>query len=265
MDAVCEDEQKVRVKKIKRKTKSAPKKRPSVVVGFSGGDPPPAGFLAAWFNQHYGGPLTIRFPEHDSNATFEARHVDWQAIVSHVRSAEEAMRWKSQVGWEHSQVIQIMSASPVGSSKQDVVLFVSRLARGLTLLTEGTAYDVAASRYFNPSDWSDRRLDSFRIEDHVRVQQDEHVSDGRQWLYTRGLAKFGLEEFEVFLPRGLPGNPTIDRLLALADLCVGQGKSPKVGESIQLMSDAVDIKVVNHRTYALPEGQLNLREVHWDY
>ena len=63
MDAVCEDEQKVRVKKIKRKTKSAPKKRPSVVVGFSGGEPPPAGFLAAWFNQHCGGPLTSRFPE----------------------------------------------------------------------------------------------------------------------------------------------------------------------------------------------------------
>jgi len=261
---VCEHEGKVRVKKIKRKIKSTPKKRPSIVVGFSGDDPPPAGFLAAWFNQHYGGPLTIRFPEHDSNATFEARHVDWQAMVSQVRSAEEIMRWKSQVGWEHSQVMQVVPTSPVGKSKQDVVLFVSRLARGLTLLTEGTAYDVVSSRYFNPSDWSDRRLDSFRIEDHVHVQQDEQVSDGRQWLYTRGLGKFGLEEFEAFLPRGVSGNLTIDRLLDLADLCVGRGKSPKVGESIQLMSDAVDIKVVNHRTHALPEGQLNLREVHWD-
>ena len=125
---------KVSVKKIKRKTKSTPKKRPSVVVGFSGGDPPPAGFLAAWFNQHYGGPLTIRFPKHDSNATFEARHVDWQAIVSHVRSAEEAMRWKSQVGWEHSQIMQIVSTSPVGSSKQDVVLLVSTAGEGLDVV-----------------------------------------------------------------------------------------------------------------------------------
>jgi hypothetical protein len=134
----------------------------------------------------------------------------------------------------------------------------------LTLLTEGTAYDVAASRYFNPSDWSERRLDAFHIDDHVHVQEDEHVLDGRQWLYTRGLAKFGLEELEVFLPRGLSRDSATDRLLDLADLCVGRGKSPKVGESLQLMSDAVDIKVVNHRTHALPGGQLNLREVHWD-
>lgn len=252
------------MKKIKRKTKSAQRKRPSFVVGFSGGDPPPAGFLAAWFNQHYGGPLNVRFPEHGSNATFEARHVDWQAVVSHVRSAEEALRWKSQVAWEHAEFIQVMAAPFGGSSKQDVVLFVSRLARGLTLLTDGTAYDVGASRYVNPSDWSERLLDFFRIEDHVYVHEEERLSDGRQWWYTRGLAKFGLEEFEVFLPRGLPGNIAIDRLLDLADLCVHRGKSPKVGECLQLSTDGVAVRIINHRTHALPEGQLNLREVSWN-
>jgi len=143
------------------------------------------------------------------------------------------------------------------------VLFVARLARGLTLLTEGTAYDVLASRYFNPSDWSDRFLESFCIEDHVLVRQDEQGTDGRQWFYTRGLAKFGLEELEMFLPRGLSGSPVPDRLLALADECVRQGKCPKVGEIIQLPTDFVDIRVINHRMYPLPDGQLILREVQW--
>ena len=132
------------MKKIKRKTKSAPRKRPSFVVGFSGADLPPAGFLAAWFNQHYGGPLNIRFADPTSNAAFETRHVDWQAMVSQVCSAEEITRWQEQVAWDHSRVVQVTTTSPVGCSKQDVVLFLSRLGRGLTLLTEGTAYDVAA-------------------------------------------------------------------------------------------------------------------------
>lgn len=252
------------MKKIKRKSKSSPKKRPSFVVGFSGEDCPPAGFLAAWFNKHYGGPLNIRFPDPNSNVTCEARHVDWQAMVSQVCSAEEVTQWQEQVGWGHSQVVQVVSNSPVGSSKQDVVLFLARLARGLTLLTEGTTYDVAAGRYFNPTDWSDCSLDMFHIEDHVRIEEEEHMLDGRQWLYTRGLAKFGLEEFEVFLPRGLSNSEAIDRLSDLANLCVGQGKSPKVGECISLMSEAVDIQVLHHRTHAGPDGQLNLREVQWD-
>lgn len=253
------------MKKIKRKTKSvSPKKRPSFVVGFSGSDSPPAGFLAAWFNEQYGGPLNIHFPVKGSNAIFEARHVDWRATVSQMTSAEEVSQWKRQVSWEHSAVLQVVPTSPVSSVKQDVVLFVLRLVRGLTLLTEGTAYDIAASQYFNPSDWSERRLDGFHIEDHVHVKEDEHVLDGRQWLYTRGLGKFGLEEIEVFLPRGLSRNSATDRLLDLADLCVGQGKSPKVGESLQLISDALEVKIVNHRTYAAPDGQLNLREVRWD-
>lgn len=252
------------MKKIKRKVKSAPRKRPSMVVGFSGSELPPAGFLAAWFDQQYGGPLHIRFPEANSNTTFEARHVDWRAMMSQIRSDEEIARWTTQMAWNHTEVVQMVSTSPAGSAKQDVVLFLARLAKGLTLLTDGTVYDVGASHYFNPTDWSDRLLDSFHIEDHVQVKEEEHLLDGRQWFYTRGLAKFGLEEFEVFQPRGLPAPSTIDRLLDLADRCVGQGKSPKVGDYVQLISDAVDIRVVNHRTHALPDGQLNLREVRWD-
>ncbi|MDA0740256.1 MAG: hypothetical protein O2999_15210 [Nitrospirae bacterium] len=252
------------MKKIKRKIKSAPRKRPSLVVGFSGDDLPPAGFLAAWFDQQYGGPLHIRFPDAHSNTTFEARHTEWCAMMSQVLTEEDVAQWTTQMAWDHIQAVQIVSTSPAGSGKQDVVLFLARLARGLTLLTDGTVYDVGASHYFNPSDWSDRLLDAFHIEDHVQVKEEEHLLDGRQWFYTRGLAKFGLEEFEFFQPRGLPAGSTIDRLLDLSDRCVGQGKSPKVGEQVQLLSDAVNIRVVNHRTHALPDGQLNLREVQWD-
>ena len=253
------------MKKIKRKSKASPKKRPSFVVGFSGEEYPPPGFFAAWFNQQYGGPLQIRFLDSVSPDTIEARHVDWQAKISLVRSGDDVEQWQNQVGWEHTQVVQVVSTSPVGSLKQDVVLFLSRLARGLTLLTEGTAYDVVAGRYFNPSDWSDCFLNEFHIGDHVCIKEEEHMLDGRQWLYTRGLAKFGIEEFEVFLPRGLSNSAAINRLLELADLCVSQGKSPKVGERVTLVAEAVDMQVVHHRTHASSDGQLNLREVQWDH
>ena len=250
------------MKKIKRKKKPVSGKRPNFVVGFSGEDPPP-GFLAAWYNQLYGGPLHIRFVEHHANSPFEVHHVDWYAVVA-PGSPEEVEHWKAITGWEHGQIVQIMPHFVLGNVKQDVVLFVARLAKGLTILTEGTAYDVLAVRHFNPSDWSDRLLQSFFIEDHVQVLQEEHLLDGRQWIYTRGLSKFGLEEFETFLPRGLSGDSIADRLLALGDECVRQGKSPRVGEHLCLTPDWLDVHVVNHRTHASPQGQLNLREVQWD-
>ncbi|MDT7042130.1 hypothetical protein [Candidatus Nitronereus thalassa] len=253
------------MKKIKRKSKTSPRRRPSFVVGFSGDEYPPPGFFAGWFDQQYGGPLHIRFLDSDSHDAIEARHVDWQAKITLVRSDEEVSRWQDQVGWEHAQVVEVVSTSPVGSMKQDVVLFLSRLARGLTLLTDGTAYDVIAGRHFNPSDWSDCSLNDFHIGDHVCIKEEEHMLDGRQWLHTRGLAKFGLEEFEVFLPRGLSSSAAIDRLLDLSVHCISQGKSPKVGERVYLVSNALDIQVVHHRTHPCSDGQLNLRQVEWDH
>jgi len=47
------------VKKIKRKSAGKELRIPAFVIGYAAPEPPPPGFLAAWFNQEYGGPLTI--------------------------------------------------------------------------------------------------------------------------------------------------------------------------------------------------------------
>jgi len=146
----------------------------------------------------------------------------------------------------------------------DGVLFVARLIRGLTLLTEGTAYDLVSGLYWNPSDWSDRSLMEFHIADHVHVHQEESLVDGRQWFVTRGMGKLGQEELEVFRPRGLSERPTKERLLDLAHECLLQGKSPKVGTLLHLGAHEIAARIVKHRTISMASGQLNVREVCWD-
>ena len=87
----------------------------------------------------------------------------------------------------------------------DTILFAARLSRGLTLLTQGTAYDLTTQQYLNPSDWKDRGLTGFAVDDHVMIAQDEQVKANEIWCYTLGLSKFGIDELEMFLPRGRAG------------------------------------------------------------
>ena len=251
------------MKKIKHKSKSARVHRPTYVVGYVG-ESLPAGFLSAWYNQEYGGPLHIRFPTSQSNAIIEASHLDWKADVWLESSVDAVSQWQTQIGWHHTGVAQVFPSFRIGVSRIDAVLFVARLGRGLTLLTGGTAYDLVSELYWNPSDWSDRILTKFCIEDHVHVHQEELLTDGRQWFLTRGMVKFGLEEFEIFRPRGLSERPTKQRLLDLAYVCLNQGKSPKVGDRIPLPAHEMAAQVVKHRTVSTLRGQLNVREVDWD-
>lgn len=251
------------MKKIKRKSKSTRARKPGFVIGYVGATPA-AGFLAAWYNQEYGGPLHIRFPNSQSNSAIEVSHLDWIADIQLESSFEEVSQFRDQLGWDHKGATQVFPASKIGVSRIDAILFVARLSRGLTLLTEGTAYDVVSGLYRNPSDWSDRQLTDFRIDDHVHVHQEESLDDGRQWFVTRGMGKFGLEELEVFRPCGLSERPTHERLLDLSHVCVLQGKSPKVGALLHLPDCENVVRVVKHRTMAASIGQLNVREVCWD-
>ena len=139
----------------------------------------------------------------------------------------------------------------------DTILFAARLAKGLTLLTQGTAYDVTTQAYVNPSDWQGQPLAAFRSDDHVTIMQTEN-HDGRQWLYTLGLKKFGLDEVELFRPAGLPTAETKAALAHIADELTRQGKVPTVGSTFT--ASDVSVRVIKHRTATPGTVQLVLRK-----
>ena len=216
------------MKKIKKKKTSSKKQAlPAFVIGFSHTDPPPPGYLTAWFNQMYGGPLDIQFTSQSAHTQFEAVHTSWHAGVNTDLPPGEAENWQERLQWTHSRQAAVYQLQNVGQDKRNVALHVARIARGMTLLTEGTAYDVVAGSFLNPSDWNDRQLEQFEIADHVQVEQQEQLEAPRVWFSTRGLAKFGLEEIETFRPLGLPERSTIDTLLEIGECLIGKNKVPK--------------------------------------
>jgi hypothetical protein len=145
----------------------------------------------------------------------------------------------------------------------DAHLFGSRLARGLTLLTEGTAYDLTAGSFLNPSDWKDRPLVSFRLADHVTVAQADSADPAHELFLTKGLSKFGMDELETLSPRGLPGQHTIDRLLQIGEELLRSGRTPTVGSTIPLPLLALDVQVIAHRTIPHARGPLSVRRIDW--
>jgi hypothetical protein len=107
-------------------------------------------------------------------------------------------------------------------------------------------------------------LTQFQVVDHVDVAQREAEIGQAEWFFTRGLSKFGLDELEVFRPVGLPAQPVVDRLLAVADEIIRSGRSPKVGTAIHVPSEQLSVRVVRHRT-AFPDGtSLTVRELTWE-
>ena len=252
------------MKKIKKKKTSAKKPAlPAFVIGFSHTDPPPPGYLAAWFNQLYGGPLDVRFTNPTAHGHFEAVHTSWYAEVNSDLPQSEAETWQERLQWTHSRHAGVYQLQNAGQDKRNVALHVARIARGMTLLTEGTAYDVVAGSFYNPSDWNDRPLDQFEIADHVEVEQQEQLETSSVWFSTRGLAKFGFEEIETFRPLGLPERPTIDTLLEIGDVLITQNNVPKVGTQLALPWTHQVVTVVRHRTDQSSGRLLQLREVKW--
>ena len=109
------------------------------------------------------------------------------------------MGMKEQLAWEHEHVGAVAPAVVPPRDMPDTILFAARLARGLTLLTQGTAYDIITNQYVNPSDWQDRPLTHFVVSDHIPIMQGDDEQSRRTWCYTLGLSKFGVDELEMFL------------------------------------------------------------------
>jgi hypothetical protein len=248
------------MKKIKKK-KPAAHMLPAFLIGWTHGDPPPPGYLAAWFDQLYGGPLQIRFLSAKGHQHFEAVHINWKAQVQLAPLPEIVSQWKERLQWGHPHLAQLIAPPKTQSDRQDEVLHLARIARGLTLLMEGTTYDVAMGLYRNPSDWKDRDLADVQVDDHVQVEQHEQSQDMRTWLHTRGLTKFGLDEIETFLPLGLSAKDSEALLYDVAQQLMVKAKNPKVGEHIAFGREGRQVEVVRHRTDPFYGSPLPLREI----
>lgn len=252
------------MKKIKRKIGGPTLKLPTFVIGYAAPEPPAPGFLAAWFNQEYGGPLTIHLSRDPSSPVFEAHFGSHVGLVETSLPPSIAGPWHERLGWGHSCAAHVLPLRPTGQDTRGLALHLARLARGLTLLTGGTAHDVSTETYLNPSDWTDRTLQEFHVADHLRIEQVSGRADGRVWFHTRGLSKFGLEDIETYRPLGLSERPVIHALTEVADALIVLGKAPKVGDSFEVDSINRIVRVVRHRTDQSYGIRLNLREVEWD-
>ena len=118
--------------------------------------------------------------------------------------------------------------------------------------------------FLNPSDWHDLTLDHFAFDDHVKIEQLEHMESGQMWFYSLGLAKFGLEEIETFRPFGLPDQPVIDRLREIGNMILASGTVAKVGDRLTLQESGKLVTIVKHRTDQSTGQGLQLREVKWE-
>ena len=230
--------------------------QPCYAIGYSS-PAPSAAEIQMWFDPEYGGPLKLK----ESGETTTATHGPW--TVQMQLASSQADTWSERLDWRHPHAGAILRPSVTPQQACDLVLFAARLARGLTLLTQGTAYDMVTHTYLNPSDWTDRPLDRFGTVDHVTVSQADSPDSQQDWFHTLGLSKFGLDELEVFRPVGLPSRPTLETLGAIADELLRIGRSPNVGTTVPLPILGFSITVKRHRTAAPAGLSLPFREITW--
>jgi hypothetical protein len=252
--------------KIRKKVSKAPRAGvPFAIIGYS--SVPAIEELQTWFDLEYGGPLTVKeAPGQDraeGSPLLIAMHGPWQALVRLSLTESEAEAWKQRLDWSHSTCAGLWRSTAAARGQAiDATLHAARLARGLVLLTQGTAYDVPGHTYLNPSDCTARRLSAFEVRDHVTVTQSEDAERG-EWFSTRGLSKFGIDEIETFGPVGLPADPVMDQLLTIAAELVRRGQSPSVGVTLEIPELDRAIRVLRHRTVPSADTPLILREVAW--
>jgi hypothetical protein len=243
--------------RIRKKTPKPSARRPPLYfVGYRG-TAPATEELTIWYDREYGGPLVIRHEE-GAPESWQATHGPWSTHVVMPLPMTHVADVMKQLSWEHDLMGAVAPSVAPPRDMPDTILFAARIAKGLTLLSQGTAYDVTTQAYLNPSDWQDRPLGVFRTGDHVTIMQTE-TDDGRDWLYTVGLKKFGLDEVELFQPAGLSTVSAKEHLATIADELTRQGHVPKVGSTFT--ASDLSVQVLKHRT-ASPAGiQLVLREV----
>lgn len=255
--------------KIRRKLpKPSRSARPAYLIGYPS-VPPTLSDLRDWFDLEYGGPLNVRHgagdgaPSDDHSALVLATHGPWSGAFQLSLPVEEAGAWRERLSWGHTAAGQVIPTNATPREASNQVLHAARLARGLTLLTDGTAYDTTCHTFLNPSDWKDRSLDQFKMGDHLIVEQTEADESSREWFSTRGLAKFGLDEIETFRPIGLPNRPVIEILSGIADELARIGQTPKVGTALAIPALGLSVQIIRHRTVGLGAAPTSFREVAW--
>ncbi|SLM46751.1 conserved protein of unknown function [Nitrospira japonica] len=246
--------------RIKKKGPKPSSKRPPLYfVGYRG-SVPGIEELKTWYDLEYHGPLSVK-PEEDAPESWRLSHGPWTAHVVIPLPATHQAGLKDQLAWEHESMGVVAPSITSPREMPDSVLFAARVARGLTLLTQGTAHDPATRQYLNPSDWKDRTLVEFVIDDHVTIAQDDEARPDHTWWYTLGLAKFGMDELETFRPKGLSDQRSNELLAESAHEMIRIGVSPKVGTAFHLPMIGRTIRVTNHRT-AAPTGRMqSFREI----
>lgn len=246
--------------KIRKKgPKPSARRPPLYFIGYRGATPAPDE-LKTWFDLEYGGPLTLGTVT-DAPASWHAKHGPWTAHLVMPFPAERATQMAEQLAWEHKTMGAVAPSVASPTEMADTILLAARLSRGLTLLTQGTAFDLTTQAYLNPSDWQDRSLTTFQTVDHLTVVQGEAPADSRNWFHTLGLSKFGLDELELFQPAGLPGAASTDLLLAVVDEVLRKGQNQKVGTSLDIPASACAVRFVKHRTATVSGKLVILREL----
>jgi len=243
----------------KKAPKPSAKRPPLYFIGYRGTAPQPSE-LTTWYNLEYGGPLTIT-PEEGAPESWQVGHGPWTAHVVMPLPATHTAGLKEQLAWEHELIGAVAPSVMPPRDMPDTILFAARISRGLTLLTQGTAYDITTQQYLNPSDWKDRDLVAFVADDHVMITQDDQTKPDEVWCYTLGLSKFGMDELELYQARGLSERPAKELLAESAHEMIRIGQSPKVGSAIHLPILGSTIRIVNHRTAAPLGRMLSFREV----
>jgi len=248
--------------RIKKKSRKPSAKRPPLYFLGYRGTRPMAEELVLWYDQAYGGPLRIA-PEEEAPDSWQVSHGPWSAHVVIPLPATHSAGLVEQLAWEHDRIGAIAPAVMPPREMPDTLLLAARLARGLTLLTQGTAYDITTQQYLNPSDWQDRSLSGFLPDDHVLIAEDDQAKPGVIWCYTLGLSKFGYDEFETFVPKGVSTQTAKSLLGESVEEIIRLGQSPKVGASMNLPLSSRLITISNHRTAAPIGRMLGFRELQW--
>jgi len=246
--------------RIKKKAPKPSSKRPPLYfIGYRGVAPQPDE-LKTWYDGEYGGPLTVR-TEEGAPESWQLSHGPWTAHVVIPLPASHTAGFKGQLAWEHDLIGAVAPSVMPPRDMPDTILFAARVARGLTLLTQGTAYDLITQQYLNPSDWKDRSLTAFVVDDHVLVAQDDQQPPEESWCYTLGLSKFAIDELETFIPRGTSDRAAKELLAEAAHEVIRIGQSPKVGSAFHLPILGKTIRIANHRTSAPIGRMLGFREL----